>query len=196
MYIKSIENRLGNRKSGFLAGTLSLKPSLRLGGKNELSHKALLQKVRGMMKTWERVASRKGIEYKLEMVLSDWSESEQRYSDLHIHFMLYTSACALSGQFFSDWWTANQLGNVSFGRKNPGHIVIMDKWKAKYKKLVLPINTGWLDYLRGNYRNSKHKNRWQVASSKDLATATWEGLGLAEKVDGFSFLTLQQPLEE
>ena len=187
MYAKRGGNRLEVRKSGFLAGTLSLYPALQKGGKEELSHKVMREKVRAMLRTWERFALRKAIGFKLFVVLSDWSESEQKQSDLHVHFLFYTTAKDLSRNFFADWWSNNRLGGLSFRGKGYGQVVILDEWKAKHKDLRLPINAGWLDYLWGNYQHSKHKNLWQLASNKNLEVTNWDGLGLADTVEVFSF---------
>ena len=175
-------NKKQRRKEGFIAGTLKLHASLNKGGSKEISHALLLSKVRGMVKTWKRFATRKELHWKLFLVLSDWSESKRCKSDLHVHFLLYSSAASLSGAFFQNWWSSNSMG----GFKQ----VLVKPYLSNRKTTVrFPIDFGWFNYVRENYRFSTHKNKWELCSDS-LVNHSWLMLDLPERVNSAEFLGL------
>ena len=180
MYGKRTEKRLACRKACFLAGTMHLRKALNRGGAKEISHGELLEKVRGMVKTWRRFAKRNGIEFKLYLVLSDWSESKQKRSDLHVHFLLYSSAASLGRNFFAEWWMRNGLGFLK-----TGEIRISSTWQVRLQGEEMPVNAGWLDYLKGNYTHSSHRNRWQLESDglSESSWTSWAMLNLPSTVE-------------
>ena len=158
-------NKEQTRKEGLAFGTLRLFPSLNKGGAEELSHAALLSKVRGMVRTWQSFTTRKELDFKLLLVLSDWSESKQCRSDLHLHFLLYCSGIATANQFFRDWWRRNGLGDYR-------HIIIKSQWESKVTGQQFPINIGAFNYVMANYEHSTHKNIWEL-NSKALENHSW-----------------------